>query len=53
MYLFCLIDDLHRTINWRDGQWKNGVTNVDMSSLRAPWQNGQYTEKHTEQHKNT
>jgi len=28
----------------------NVVNNVDMSSLRAPWQNGPYTEKHTEQH---
>ena len=22
--------------------WKNVVNNVDMSSLRAPWQNGKY-----------
>ena len=25
--------------NWRDVQRKNVVNNVDMSSLRAPWQN--------------
>ena len=31
-------------------QRKNAVNNVDMSNLRAPWQNGPYT--HTEQHKN-
>jgi len=29
-------------INWRDVQIKNVVNNVDMSSLRAPWQNGPY-----------
>jgi len=28
--------------NWRDVQIKNVVNNVDMSSLRAPWQNGPY-----------
>ena len=28
----------------------NVVNNVDMLSLRAPWQNGQYKYKHTEQH---
>jgi len=27
-------------INWRDVQRKNVVNNVDMPSLRAPWQNG-------------
>jgi len=27
-------------INWRDVQTKNVVNNVDMSCLRAPWQNG-------------
>jgi len=31
-------------INWRDVQIKNGVNNVDMSSLKAPWQNDPYTE---------
>ena len=41
------------TINWRDVQRQNVVNNVDMSSLRAPWQNGRYKNKHTEQHKNT
>jgi len=40
-------------INWRDVQRKNVANNVDMISLRAPWQNGLYEEKHTEQHKNT
>jgi len=40
-------------INWSDVQRKNVVNNVDMSSLRAPWQNGPYKSKHTEQHKNT
>ena len=25
-------------INWRDVQRKNVVNNVDMSSVRAPWQ---------------
>ena len=29
-------------INWRDVQTKNVVNNVDMSCLRAPWQNGPY-----------
>ena len=29
-------------INWRDDQTKNVVNNVDMSCLRAPWQNGPY-----------
>jgi len=38
-------------INWRDGQRKNVVNNVDSLSLRAPWQNGPYKNKHIEQHK--
>ena len=29
-------------INWRDVQIKNVVNSVDMSSLRASWQNGPY-----------
>ena len=29
-------------INWRDVQTKNVANNVDMSGLRAPWQNGPY-----------
>jgi len=29
-------------INWRDVHTKNVVNNVDMSCLRAPWQNGPY-----------
>jgi len=29
-------------INWTDVQKKNVVNNVDMSSLRALWQNGSY-----------
>jgi len=28
--------------NWRDVQTKNVVNNVDMSYLRAQWQNGPY-----------
>jgi len=35
--------------NWRDVQRENVVNNVYMSSLRAPWQNGSHTDKHTEQ----
>ena len=41
-------------INWRDVQRKNVANNVDMISLRAPWQNGLYekknrtTQKHVE-----
>jgi len=38
-------------INCRDVQKRNVVNNVDMSSLRAPWQNGQYKNQHTERHK--
>jgi len=38
-------------INCRDVQRKNVVNNVEMSSLRAPWQNDLYKNKHTEQHK--
>jgi len=37
-------------INLRDVKRKNIVTNVDMSSLRAPWQNGSYKNQHTEKH---
>jgi len=33
-------------------QIKN-VNNVDMSSLRAPWQNGPYKNQHRKQHKYT
>jgi len=33
-------------INWRDVQTKNVVNNVDMSCLRAPWQNGPYKNLH-------
>ena len=29
-------------INWSDVQIKNVVNNVDMSSWKAPWQNGSY-----------
>jgi len=42
-------------LNWKDVQRRNVVYNVDMSSLRAPWQNGPYkkpthrtTQKHVE-----
>jgi len=38
--------------NWIDVPRKNVVNNVDMSGLRAPWQNGPYKNQHTEQHKN-
>jgi len=31
---------------------KNVANNVDMSSLKVPWQNGTYKNQHTEQHKN-
>jgi len=34
--------ELVYNINWRDVQRKNVVNNVDMSNLRAPWQNGPY-----------
>ena len=40
-------------INYRNVQRKNGVNNIDRSSLRAhnkPWQNGPYKNKHIEQH---
>jgi len=30
----------------------NVVNNVDMSCLRAPWQNGPYKNEHKERHKN-
>jgi len=40
-------------INLRDVQTKNVVYNVDMSYLRAPWQNGPYKNYHKEQHKNS
>jgi len=40
-------------INWKDVQRKNVVNNVDMSSLRTPWQNDTYKNKPTENHKNT
>jgi len=29
-------------INWTDVHRKNVINNVDMSGLRAPWQNGRY-----------
>ena len=32
---------------------KNVVNNVDMSSLRAPWQNGPYKNKDKKEHKHT
>ena len=38
-------------INWSYGQKQNVVNNVDMSSIRAPWKNGPYKNKHTGQHK--
>jgi len=33
-------------MNGRDVQRKHVVNNVDKSSLRAPWQNGPYTNKY-------
>jgi len=39
-------------INWRYVQKKNVVNNVDMSSLRASWQNGPYKNQQTERLKN-
>jgi len=33
---------IYNNINWRYVQRKNVVNNVDMSSLRAPWQSGPY-----------
>jgi len=41
----------HKTNYW-DIQRENVVNNVDRSSLRAPWQNGTFKNKHIEQHKN-
>ena len=41
----------HANINWRNVQTKSVVNNVDMSCLRASWQNGPY--KHKERHKNS
>ena len=43
---YCVVN-----IHWRNVQRKNVVNNVDMSSLRAPWQNDPYKNKQTEQHK--
>ena len=40
-FLF-MFNDTCTNINGRDVQRKNVVNNVDMSSLRAPWQNGPY-----------
>ena len=48
-----LADGDNCNINWTDVQRKNVVNNVDMSSLRAPWQNGPYKNQHIERHKNT
>jgi len=28
--------------NWRDDYRNNGVNNIDMASVRAPWQKGPY-----------
>jgi len=49
---FCFLN-FKPNIHWRDVQRKNVVNNVDISSLRAPWQNGPYKIKHTEQNKHT
>jgi len=47
-----IVNDFCNCINIKrkDVQRKNVANNVDMSYLRAPRQNGQYTNKHTEQH---
>ena len=37
------LDEIRSNINWRDVHIKNVVNNVDISSLRAPWQNRPYT----------
>ena len=34
-------------INWRDVQKHNVVNTVNMSSVKAPWQNGQIIQKLT------
>ena len=39
-------------INWRDGQRNNVVNDVDMSGLRAQWQNDPYKNQHREKDKN-
>jgi len=39
-------------INWNDVQRNNIVNNVDLSRLRASWQNVPYKNKHTQQHHN-
>jgi len=44
---------IHININWRDVQNMNVVNNVDMSCLRAPWQNGPYKNQNKERHKNS
>jgi len=39
--------------NWRDDHRKNGVNNIDMASVRAPWQNDPYkkpTHRTTQKH---
>ena len=36
---------------WIDVHRMYVVNNVDMSSLKAPWQNGTYKNNYTEQHK--
>ena len=37
-----VVNNVDTSINWRDVQTKNVANNVDMSCLRAPWQNGPY-----------
>jgi len=45
---------LYPNINWGDDHRKNVVNNdVDISSLKAPWQNGPYKNQDTERHKNS
>ena len=53
LYVLFVFSPVADNINWKDVQRKYVVNNVDMSSLRAPQQKGPYTEKHTEQYKNT
>ena len=44
-------DNQDHNINWSDVQRKDVVNNVDMSSLKAPWQYDPHKNKHIKQHK--
>jgi len=45
------INDNHPKHILNDVQRNNIVKDIDMSSLKAPWQNGPYINKHIEPHK--